>query len=288
LGDPDDASGWKKQAESHGKRDTIIYSIDDKSQLTCRIETPIETSLLVPLLAVLNETDLYSTWIPSWYIPSVGLRHSEKLQQSSRANQIIKITVNIPWPITGAEIILQTTAVDDIEDRNFIAIRLKSLRTGEGGGVVPEPAGGLKRVPTEGAILLRRCPDDHPLLQKSRADYHQEPLILLTFKICVRTSLHIFPTAFINFVTRTVIGTIWAMFLTVAEEVRDGKRPVHQAAIDEKQDFYNWISERAEKVLDLLGKEEEEMSATSTTAEEMEAAKEKPVVAVENLMSGTF
>jgi hypothetical protein len=302
LGDPmDDASGWKKQSESHGKRDTIVYSIDDKSQLTCRIETPIETSLLVPLLAVLNETDLYSTWIPSWYMPSVGLRHSEKLQQASRANQIIKITVNIPWPISGAEIVLQTTAADDIEERNFIAIRLKSLRTGDAGGIVPEPVGGLRRVPTEGAILLRRCPDDHPLLQKSKAHYQdtEHGLILLTFKICVRTSLHIFPTAFINFVTRTVIGTIWAMFLTVAEEVRDGKRPVHQAAIDEKPDFYNWISERADKVLDLLGKEEEEQEdkemqqATATVAakgEEKESTnnKDEPIVAVENLLSGTF
>jgi hypothetical protein len=300
LGDPDDASGWKKQSESHGKRDTIIYSIDDKSQLTCRIETPIETSLLVPLLAVLNETDLYSTWIPSWYMPSVGLRHSEKLQQASRANQIIKITVNIPWPISGAEIVLQTTAVDDIEDRNFIAIRLKSLRTGDANGIVPEPVGGLRRVPTEGAILLRRCPDDHPLLEKSKAkyDHHEHGLILLTFKICVRTSLHIFPTAFINFVTRTVIGTIWAMFITVAEEVRDGTRPVHQAAIDEKKEFYDWISERTDKVLDLLGQEEEtkQTATTTTTAttangEERETASTKqdePIVAVENLLSGTF
>jgi hypothetical protein len=127
-------------------------------------------------------------------------------------------------------------------------------------------------------------------LQKSKADYHEEALILLTFKICVKAPLHIFPTAFVNFVTRTVIGTIWAMFLTVAEEVRDGKRPVHQAAIEEKQEFYDWVRDRADKVLDILGKDEEpEMAATATAdAQEMEASNEKPVVAVENLLSGTF
>jgi len=53
---------WKKQSETHGNRDTLIYyKVEGRSRLTCRIETPIEASLLVPLLAVCNESQIYDT-----------------------------------------------------------------------------------------------------------------------------------------------------------------------------------------------------------------------------------
>lgn len=68
---PDD-SGWTKQGESHSRHDTLIYyKVGRESRLTCFVETPIEASLLVPLLSVLNESDLYQFGLrlgkhPSW------------------------------------------------------------------------------------------------------------------------------------------------------------------------------------------------------------------------------
>ena len=52
------------------------------------------------------------------------------------------------------------------------------------------------------------------------------------------------PLGLINFVTRTVLGTMWSALLSVAEEVRDGKRPLHQEMIDEKQELYDWVNAR--------------------------------------------
>ena len=65
----DDApSEWKKQGESHGRHDSVIYYKMGGEQgncLTARVETPIPSSLLVPLLSVLNECELYREWLPS-------------------------------------------------------------------------------------------------------------------------------------------------------------------------------------------------------------------------------
>jgi hypothetical protein len=100
IEDPDSDGSWKKQGEQHGKRDVLIYyKVDDKARLTCRIETAIEASLLVPILSVMNESELYATWIPSWTIPKLGIDYSELLEQTSRVAQIIRIGVNVPWPV---------------------------------------------------------------------------------------------------------------------------------------------------------------------------------------------
>jgi hypothetical protein len=58
------------------------------------------------------------------------------------------------------------------------------------------------------------------------------------------------PTSLINFVTRTVIGHMWAMLLQVTREVRDGKRPRHAAVIAAKPDFYRWVDQRVQVMLE--------------------------------------
>jgi len=88
--------GWKKQTEVHGNRDTIIYyKVEDPSKLICRIETPIEASLLVPFLAVIQGTQLfYDTWMPRWRFPfQMGVRKSLKLaDQPGRGAQVVQVT----------------------------------------------------------------------------------------------------------------------------------------------------------------------------------------------------
>lgn len=60
------------------------------NRLQCRLQTPISESLLVPIISVLNESQLYHTWIPSWTFPvKFGVRRVEKLKQVGRCSQVI-------------------------------------------------------------------------------------------------------------------------------------------------------------------------------------------------------
>ena len=81
-------------------------------------------------------------------------------------------------------------------------------------------------------------------------DEDDDNLILLTFTFSVDPKLSILPQSFLNFFLRTAIHQIWGMFLDVATEVCDGKRPEHSAAIARKRvELYDWVEERTRCML---------------------------------------
>ena len=251
IGAPEDAGGgWTKQGEVHGDRDTLIYyKVDDEVRLTCRIETPIEASLLIPLLSVLNEVDLYETWIPSLNYPfKIGIKQSRQLQQVSKTNQILQVSGNVPWPFAVREVIMQALAFDDIDDNGFIGVRMSSLESGD---IVPPLEAGTVRVEFEGAMLFRACPADHPTLNNSHNKYN-EPLILVSFKMNLDAHMTTFPQRFINFITRTVVGRIWGMLLEVAGDIQNGRRPLHKDVIASKANFYKWMQSRIDIMLNKI------------------------------------
>ena len=48
------------------------------------------------------------------------------------------------------------------------------------------------------------------------------------------------------------------MFLSVADDVKNGKRPQHLEAISAKEDFYAWVSQRIDVLLAKVQQEQEE------------------------------
>ena len=254
IGEPDDddeagsGGAWKKQSESHGKRDTVVhYKIDHaKARLDCRLETPIEASLLIPLISVMNESDLYQTWVPSWKTPKIGVRSSRQLRKIGRVNQMLQVIGDVPWPFSPREVVMRTDVVDEIDAGGFFAVRLHTVYSGDG---VPPKDPGNERVDFEGALLFRPCPKDHPAMIKTTNNNNEEPMILVSFKMFCDPHLTGIPSRVLNFITRTVIGQIWQMLLRVAESVRDGKRPGHKLAIEEKPDLYRFVRERVDVML---------------------------------------
>ena len=242
----EDGSPWIKQCEKHGHRDFFVYyQVDEQHHLTSRIDCAIESSLLLPILSVFNESDLYGTWMPSWKRPfKLGIQESCKLKETGRGNQIIKVSVAMPFPVKTRETVQHAVAVDVIEEEGAIAIQVLSETT-EDDPIIPEPSRGVVRIDFECSILIRACPPDHPCLAKSKHEYPEgEELILMSLKMKVDSKVSYIPLGLINFVTRTVLGTMWSALLSVAEEVRDGKRPLHQEMIDEKQELYDWVNAR--------------------------------------------
>jgi hypothetical protein len=252
---------WTKQGESHGLYDfTIYYKIEDGARLTCRIESPIPPSLLVPLLSVLNESALYHTWIPSWQTPfKLGVQESNQLLHDSRGHQVIQVSVSVPWPMKPREALFSVQAVDEIDSNGFIIAKMTSIGDTEEGEIVksslpsnfkvPEPAQGMKRCDFGGIVLFRRCPADHPNYEATRRKFPEGDLILTQFMMSFDAKMTMIPKSAINFVTRTALGVIWNMLLTVAGQVRDGSREDHCNMIVQKADFYKWVEERCKYIL---------------------------------------
>lgn len=247
--DPEkDKSPWIKQKEKHGDRDFLIfYQVTKENQLIARIDCAFETSLLVPLLSVFNESDLYASWMPSWEKPiKLGVTMSKKLKEEGRGNQIIHVRTALTWPFSDRDLIMRVLAVDAIEDdHGCIAIQALS-QTSKDDPVIPEATTNAVRLDFANFMLIKACPPDHPCVTRSQNhSKDDEPLILLSMSLQVDPKIKAVPQSIQNFFTRTVLGRMWLTLLHVAEDVRDGKRPMHKEAIDAKRDLYDWIEERA-------------------------------------------
>jgi hypothetical protein len=191
---------WTKQGESHGVYDTIIYYKVVNSMLTARIETPIDHSLVVPLISVFNETELYSTWLPRWESPiRLGVRETKLLRHNGRCNQLMMATTDVPWPLATRECIIDVVAIDDIDSNGAIVVKM--VTGSDDDPDVPRPvAKGVVRIDFDGGILFRKCPRDHPAFLRSKhkasdQDLHQD-MVLVCLTMCVDPKVKLIPSRF--------------------------------------------------------------------------------------------
>ena len=127
---PDEYGPWLVQGEHMGKRDVSVYYRTDKktgSKLNARVESPIVAEMLVPFLSVLNESELYASWLPNWSVPRFRVRRSEKLAQRGRVSQVVLVTVDLPWPFSAREVVLDACGVDDIDATGDICVLVRAL-----------------------------------------------------------------------------------------------------------------------------------------------------------------
>mmetsp|Transcript_30543 Transcript_30543/g.34831 ORF Transcript_30543/g.34831 Transcript_30543/m.34831 type:complete len:406 (-) Transcript_30543:123-1340(-) len=251
----DTSGGWTKLGQTAGTSknnlflpSTIYYKLADGSKLTCRIETPIAESLLIPLLSVLNETDLYTEWLPSWTMPRMGIRSVKELSKTGLASRKLQIIWVAPWPIQARELIMNVMAVDDIDHNGYCAVRLSSIPIEEQqmDNIKPDP--NCVALTFEGTFLFEACQ-----MKDSSVD---EPLLLVTLKMRSDPHCSVVPKSVQNFATKTVIGMMWESFLRIAEKVKDGQMPNHTKAIELHPEFYEWMEGRIQQMLQQLKKEE--------------------------------
>ena len=189
IGEANDGSrGWTKQSEYGQRHTAIYYKIDTTTtRLDCRLETPIDAEFLIPLLSVMNESDLYATWVPSWQMPRIGVRSSRQIQKIGRVNQILQVIGDVPWPFSAREVLMKTQVVDEIDENGYFAVILRSLDPADAadddddGNPLPPSNPDIERIDFEGALLFRPCPRDHPIM--ARRSSGDRPMILVSFKM---------------------------------------------------------------------------------------------------------
>lgn len=275
--------GWVKQGKHTGRHNfSIHYKLNESAHgrdLSCRLETVIPSDLLVPIISVLNESELYSSWLPNWTAPKLRVVTSEKIQQTGRCSQIVNLVIEVPWPLAKRQVILKAVACDDIDSHpnegdgnetgrpsrsgGRIFIRIQSLddsnREGERWEIHSADNSAVQ-VKVRGGFTIEKCPADHSMKEYA-LQYHERigeasvssllrgDLVLVTFSFCVDAHLSGVPKSFVDFFIRNAIGKMWNMFLNVAEEVKNGERKSHSDAIATKRALYDWVEERTRVML---------------------------------------
>jgi hypothetical protein len=253
---PDDGDWHDNGIISQGKFPTrILHRLEQGEkllQLRARCETPIKKDFLEPLLSVLNETQLYKTWLPSFKVPRFEIRECEKLKQAGKLTQIVFVIMDLPWPMAPREMALHAAAFDNIDEKGQIGIKLKTISS-EDDEVVPELDPKNARVDLDGGFLFEKCPKDHPCMEFMEKDSDGEEMMLVTFSTVINPNLKYLPQSFLNFLVKTALGTAWKMLLQVAKDVKDGKRPDHKSAIERKrEELYDYVNTRLDVMLSAL------------------------------------
>jgi len=253
---------WMKQSTTkcRDRRTDIHYMLDEEtqSQLSLRVDTPIEKSLFIPLLSVLNESELYTTWLPSWSLPRMGVRACDKLCQTGRVSQVTALTIDLPWPLQTREAIISAIGVDDIAELGEIVVRIKCID--DDGLVRPHEMAKEKnevvRVDFEGGFVFRKCEstggcnDVEGLYNDESEAENEEDLIMVSYQSKTDAKLSHIPESLLNFVLRNAVEMTWDNLLHVAEEVRDGARPLHAGKILDKHEvLYGWLEKRVDAML---------------------------------------
>eukprot|EP00979_Chaetoceros_neogracilis_P002635 scaffold435_cov275-Chaetoceros_neogracile.AAC.87 len=250
-----EGGSWVDQGISRGKFPTrILYRLEEgenKVELRARCETPIKKDLLESLFCVLNETELYKTWLPSFNVPRFKITECRKLKQIGRVSQILIVVMELPWPMATREVVISAAAFDDIEENGHIGIKMKNIESKDD-ETVPEATSKTVRVDMDGGFLFEACPKDHPALQYVNKEEDDEHM-LVTFTALINPNMKVLPQSFLNFIVKTALGTCWKILLQIAQDVKDGKKPDHTSAMARKRDeLYDYIKERVEAMLATL------------------------------------
>jgi hypothetical protein len=260
--------GWIFQGRtstSSNLHTLIYYKLEMKNNqqvLKCRLVTPIPANMVIPILSVINESELYSTWLPHWSFPRLRIRLAEKLAQVGRVAQSLFFVVDPPWPVTTRELLINARAYDDVDTHGEILIHATSDEKEFGDLVsIPPQDKHAVRMDFESAFLMRKLPQDFPHVSSGSIDDDDEKTILLTCMLSADPKLAFIPHTFLNFATRIAIGTVWNRLLQVAHDIERGNRPVHSQAIQNKRaSLYDWANKRVECMILNKGKDDDSES----------------------------
>ena len=250
---PDDGD-WHDNGISKGKFPTrILYRLEEGEkavELRARVETPIQKDLLVPLICVLNETQLFKTWLPNFKIPKMIIQECEKIKQAGKLTQILYSVVEFSWPMAPREMAIHLAAFDNIDAKAQFGIKVKTIYN-EDDEVVPEADPKKVCMTLDGGFLFEKCPEDHPCMKyiKDEDKVDGEDMILVIYSASMNPHLKFLPQSLLNFLIKIALATAWKMLLQVAKGVRDGKRLEHQSAMEEKKEFYDYIRKRIDTML---------------------------------------
>lgn len=265
MEETDNSDGsWKSIAKSYntcGFMSDLDYRLsiqnDTHTKVEVKIVTVIPKDLLVPLLALLNETDLYQKWIPE-------VSKSEKIQQTGRVSQLLRLLINLPWPLPKLEFLYRGLGCDDVETSKNIMIKLDTLKEGDvvnGYEVPPPPDEGSKvhRFDINGGFLFEPCTEDYmkraiegKFIKKEGGTANSSNNINISDYLCLslyfqmESSRFRLPESILKLMFKVSISASTSRFFRAAKDIKNKKKKEHCKRIQEKrEEIYDWMDERA-------------------------------------------
>ncbi|KAJ1613689.1 hypothetical protein OJ252_899 [Cryptosporidium canis] len=204
---------------------------ENSSVIEICFQGSIKTNIL-NILSVFYERDLYSRWIPYYTFPiKFGLNSIKEVMHKDRVHLVVAIYIDIPWPFSNREIILEIWTSNEIIPNNRIFVHASSI---ENHGFhprlqidVPYYMGYSNRANISGGGLVSPEADDLThLIFKWKIDLLFEP-----------------PKFLLNFFLKNFIKACWEKFSNVCLQV-DQPNSLHKERLKTNKDLYDFIREK--------------------------------------------
>ncbi|POM85111.1 hypothetical protein CmeUKMEL1_15760 [Cryptosporidium meleagridis] len=208
--------------------DLWYRSYENSSIIEVCFQGFIKTNIL-NILSVFYERDLYKDWIPYYTFPiKFGLNSIKEILHKDRIHLVTAIYIDIPWPFSNREIILEIWASNEIIPNNRIFIHASSI---EDHGFhprlkveIPYSLGYSNRANISGGGFVSPHADNLAhLIFKWKIDLLFEP-----------------PKVLLNFFLKNFIKACWDKFSNVCLQV-DQPNSLHKERLDTNKDLYDFI-----------------------------------------------
>eukprot|EP00004_Rigifila_ramosa_P018452 TRINITY_DN4593_c0_g2_i1.p1 TRINITY_DN4593_c0_g2~~TRINITY_DN4593_c0_g2_i1.p1 ORF type:complete len:338 (+),score=95.83 TRINITY_DN4593_c0_g2_i1:982-1995(+) len=223
--------GWIFEVEAFDVKTYYKLTPDSPAPLWVKVESVYQNTSLFDTIAVINETDLYNTWLPF-------CTKSRKLKQITNTEQLIYF--NNAVPLSPRDAVLQAYSVDAMEERATVIM-----------GKSVESFPGIEMPPIDGWFGADR-------MVFHAMKFLVEPVTDTTVRIVWIANLDLkspVPQAFLNFILRKV-ACFFLVFLgrTVRSITEEGEKSVYRQRMKKRPEFYEWLRIRMEDSKEFLMK----------------------------------
>merc|ERR1712157_393843 len=151
--------------------------------------------------------------------------------EQGRVSQLLYLSFEVPYPMSRREFIIDAVAFDDINDQGEITIMLDAIDDDDDAIIPDKEDPSDVRVKFHGGFLFHK---------------HEDPnLVKGSFYITYESRYLPLPNSFTQYLIRLTTSIYWKHFLSIAANVRDGKKPEYTQLIKEKgPELYDWVNER--------------------------------------------
>nr|PUA85133.1 putative START-2 domain protein [Toxoplasma gondii TgCATBr9] len=225
-------NAWHHSVEEEDMRVFVRNYADNRELLTFRIEGDVEAPLEA-ILSVLNEVDLFKTWVPYFSRPvKLGLRDVVGTSLG-RVDQLVQFHVDFPWPLSNRDALFEVWAVDDFERNSQIAVKMTTLDHESPSPrhrvPVTQPAEGVERMCVDGNLVI--------IPRGSNASF----LRLLWHTNC---RMHV-PMKMVEFVSKIFSRGAFSAFQSACKAAMTGE---HEARRTKNRFLYGFIEDRLRDV----------------------------------------
>ena len=218
-------STWAVQKEDSHLR--VYYNHDADSQ---HHQIRAETIVAAPMrnaVAVLNEVDLFTHWMPAFRFPlRMRLSTADTLHHMTVFEQLARLEFDFPWPFQPRDAVVHIRAVDCLDEYRSFAVLVDCDVPAELEQLVPAVADGVVRMTVRAQLLV---------------SFVSNSLSAVRIVIDVDPRIDVVPLALISFVTKTAAPIVFNKFCAVAGALRGTE---HERRMEENGTFYDRIDDR--------------------------------------------